>query len=141
LADARSNTLIVRAANPARLASVRALIQRLDQPGVGGPAGMIHVVYLKNADAAKLDKYSAKRHADQVGMPILIVHGELDYTVPVEQSRDMVAALKRAKKPYEYVEIKDMDHYLRPDQGDDWKVVLTKGKDFFDRNIGPGWTP
>ncbi len=94
-----------------------------------------------NADAAKLDKYSAKRHADQVGMPILIVHGELDYTVPVEQSRDMVAALKRAKKPYEYVEIKDMDHYLRPDQGDDWKVVLTKGKDFFDRNIGPGWTP
>ena len=54
LADARSNTLIVRAANPARLASVRALIQRLDQPGVGGPAGMIHVVYLKNADAAKL---------------------------------------------------------------------------------------
>jgi len=54
LADARSNTLIVRAANPARLASVRALIERLDQPGVGGPAGLIHVVYLKNADAAKL---------------------------------------------------------------------------------------
>jgi len=54
LADARSNTLIVRAANPARLASVRALIERLDQPGVGGPAGLIHVVYLKNADATKL---------------------------------------------------------------------------------------
>ncbi len=54
LADARSNTLIVRASNPARLASVRALIERLDKPGVGGPAGMIHVVYLKNADATKL---------------------------------------------------------------------------------------
>ncbi len=54
LADARSNTLIIRAANPARLASVRALIVRLDQPGVGGPAGLIHVVYLKNADATKL---------------------------------------------------------------------------------------
>ena len=94
-----------------------------------------------NADAAKLDKYSAKRHADQVGMPILIVHGELDYTVPVEQSRDMVAALKKAKKPYEYVEIEDMDHYLRPDQGDDWKIVLTKGKAFFDQHIGPGWVP
>jgi len=54
LADARSNSLIVRAANPARLASVRALISQLDRPGVGGPAGMIHVVYLKNADATKL---------------------------------------------------------------------------------------
>jgi general secretion pathway protein D len=54
MADARSNTLIIRAANPARLASIRSLIERLDQPGVGGPAGMIHVVYLKNADATKL---------------------------------------------------------------------------------------
>ena len=54
LADARSNTLIVRASNPARLASTRALIERLDKPGVGGPAGAINVVYLKNADATKL---------------------------------------------------------------------------------------
>ena len=54
MADARSNTLIVRAANPIRLATVRSLIERLDRPGVGGPAGLIHVVYLKNADATKL---------------------------------------------------------------------------------------
>ena len=54
LADARSNALILRAANPARLAAARALVERLDRPGVGGPAGSIHVVYLKNADATKL---------------------------------------------------------------------------------------
>ena len=54
MADARSNTLIIRAANPTRLATVRSLIERLDRPGVGGPAGLIHVVYLKNADATKL---------------------------------------------------------------------------------------
>jgi general secretion pathway protein D len=54
LADPRSNTLIIRAANPAKLAATRSLIERLDRPGVGGPAGMIHVVYLKNADATKL---------------------------------------------------------------------------------------
>ncbi|MBC7729746.1 MAG: type II secretion system secretin GspD, partial [Microbacteriaceae bacterium] len=54
MADARSNTLIIRAANPQRLASIRSLIERLDRPGVGGPAGLIHVVYLKNADATKL---------------------------------------------------------------------------------------
>ena len=54
LADSRSNALILRAANPGRLASVRALIERLDRPGIGGPAGSIYVVHLKNADAAKL---------------------------------------------------------------------------------------
>ena len=54
MADARSNSLIVRTSNPARLASLRALVERLDRPGVGGPAGQINVVYLKNADATKL---------------------------------------------------------------------------------------
>ena len=54
LADARSNTLIVRAASPARLAAARALIEQLDRPGIGGPAGQFNVVYLKNADATKL---------------------------------------------------------------------------------------
>lgn len=94
-----------------------------------------------NADSAKLDRYSANKNADKVGMPILIVHGELDVTVPVEQSEMMVASLKKAGKPYEFIELKGMDHYLRRDQGDDWNIVLTKGKEFFDRNIGPGWTP
>lgn len=56
LADARSNSLMVRAPNPARLASIRALVAKLDKPvdGAGGAAGNIWVVYLKNADAVKL---------------------------------------------------------------------------------------
>ncbi|HSW07122.1 secretin N-terminal domain-containing protein, partial [Aquabacterium sp.] len=54
MADTRSNSLIIRAASPARLASMRALIGRLDRPGADGPAGSIHVVHLKNADATKL---------------------------------------------------------------------------------------
>ena len=54
LAEPRSNTLILRAANPARAALVRALVDKLDQPGSNNPSGNIHVVYLKNADATKL---------------------------------------------------------------------------------------
>jgi general secretion pathway protein D len=59
LAEPRSNTLILRAANPARVALVRTLVDRLDQAAYGGDganaaAGNIYVVYLKNADAAKL---------------------------------------------------------------------------------------
>lgn len=55
MADPRTNTLMVRAANPARLNAVRSLVQRLDRPGTSGVAGSsIHVVYLRNADAVKL---------------------------------------------------------------------------------------
>jgi general secretion pathway protein D len=57
LAEPRSNSLILRAANPARVAMVRALVDKLDQPPVPGSSasmGNIHVVYLKNADATKL---------------------------------------------------------------------------------------
>ena len=57
LAEPRSNSLVLRAANPARVAQVRALVAKLDQaPAAGSSAahGNIHVVYLKNADATKL---------------------------------------------------------------------------------------
>jgi general secretion pathway protein D len=57
LAEVRTNSLIVRAANPARLALTRSLAEQLDQPnatGTGATSGNIHVVYLKNADATKL---------------------------------------------------------------------------------------
>ncbi len=57
IAEPRSNTLLLRAANPARVALVRSLVDKLDQPLAGsgnGAAGNIYVVYLKNADATKL---------------------------------------------------------------------------------------
>lgn len=55
VADARSNSLIIRAPNAARLAAVRAAIDKLDRPASGlGPSGGLWVVHLKNADAVKL---------------------------------------------------------------------------------------
>ncbi len=57
LAEPRSNTLMLRAANPARVALVKSLVEKLDQPAApngNGAAGNIYVVYLKNADATKL---------------------------------------------------------------------------------------
>jgi general secretion pathway protein D len=59
LAEPRSNSLILRAANPARIALVRTLVDKLDQAAFDGSGkdaatGNIYVVYLKNADATKL---------------------------------------------------------------------------------------
>ena len=55
MTDPRSNSLLVRAPNASRLASIRALVDKLDRPSQGtGAAGNVWVVYLKNADATKL---------------------------------------------------------------------------------------
>ncbi len=51
-ADARTNSLIVRSENPARLAYVQNLVQRLDTHT--GATGNVHVVYLKNAEAKQV---------------------------------------------------------------------------------------
>jgi general secretion pathway protein D len=52
LAEPSSNTLLIRAATPARANLVRMLAAKLDQPSV--TPGNIRVVYLKNANAVEL---------------------------------------------------------------------------------------
>ena len=55
VADSRANALVIRAANAARLAALRATIARLDRPSnLVGPGGGMWVVHLKNADAVRL---------------------------------------------------------------------------------------
>lgn len=55
LVDQRSNSLLVKAGSPVRMAAIRSLIDRLDQPLQGSAAtGNIWVVHLKNADSTKL---------------------------------------------------------------------------------------
>jgi len=50
IADPRSNSILIRADNPARSARVRQLIEQLDTPARVG--GNVFIVYLKNAEAA-----------------------------------------------------------------------------------------
>ncbi len=59
-----------------------------------------------------LDSRSPAYLADQADAPILLLHGRDDTVVPVEQSRTMVAALRRANKPHEYIELDGEDHWL-----------------------------
>lgn len=52
VADPRSNAVLVRSENPGRVARVRQLIEQLDTPGRAG--GNMFIVYLKNAEAARV---------------------------------------------------------------------------------------
>jgi general secretion pathway protein D len=51
-ADTRTNSLIVRADNPARLARIQEMVQSLDKATAAG--GNLHVVFLKNAEAVRV---------------------------------------------------------------------------------------
>ena len=50
--DPRSNSILIRADNPGRVARTRQLIEQLDTPG--RPGGNMFIVYLKNAEAARV---------------------------------------------------------------------------------------
>ena len=65
-----------------------------DKQGSQVLAAISPITYAKTADA-----------------PILLIHGKDDTVVPVEQSEEMEAALKRAGKPVELVEITGGDHW------------------------------
>ena len=58
-----------------------------------------------------LKTISPAAHAAEADAPVLMIHGRDDTVVPIEQSREMQAALKRAGKPVELVEINGGDHW------------------------------
>jgi len=55
---------------------------------------------------------SPARIADKASAPILLIHGESDTVVPIEQSRMMEKALRQAGKPVELLVMPSEDHWL-----------------------------
>jgi dipeptidyl aminopeptidase/acylaminoacyl peptidase len=43
---------------------------------------------------------TSREHVERIALPLLIMHGDLDRTVMVEQSRDLVAKVEAARKPF-----------------------------------------
>lgn len=58
------------------------------------------------------DQNSPILNADKIGIPLLIVHGDVDRRVMIEQSREFVKALEKAGKPHTYIEQKNGNHHL-----------------------------
>ena len=63
-------------------------------------------------DKTQLKETSPVRMAERVKIPILLIHGKDDASVPVVQSRIMADALKDEDKVYEYIELEDGTHHL-----------------------------
>ena len=63
-------------------------------------------------DPSTFSEVSPRRHAEQADAPILLIHGKDDTVVPFRQSDQMADALKDAGKPYEFVVLREEDHWL-----------------------------
>ncbi len=62
--------------------------------------------------APDLNAVSPVNYPEQFAIPLLVVHGVKDRVVPVRQSRQLVAKLRKAGKPVEYLEQPLADHHF-----------------------------
>lgn len=76
---------------------------------------------------------SPVRRANQIPVPVLLIHGTDDFNVPVGQSRHLKKELELYKRPVKYVEIKGIDHYFNTTQAR--RVVLSESDAFLARYL------
>ena len=72
--------------------------------------GALRFGRIQRGDEARAN--SPLYHVDDISIPLLIVHGDVDRSVMVEQSRNFVAALIESDKPHRYIEQANGDHNL-----------------------------
>lgn len=68
-------------------------------------------------DKTTIAARSPVKLAEQADAPILLIHGTEDVVVPIQQSREMEAALRKAGKPVEVVTLPKEDHWLSREEG------------------------
>jgi len=67
---------------------------------------------LEQNRAAIVERRSALRWADRIETPVLIMHGDADEDIPIEQSRRMDAELDRLKKTHDFIAFEGQQHRI-----------------------------
>jgi len=73
----------------------------------------------------------------KVNVPMLIIHGSVDQRVPVKHSKKYVSALKKEGKDFEYVELKNSDHFFNTINYDHKMDFYPKMIKFLQNDCGP----
>jgi len=88
----------------------------------------------RSDDADKLDAASPAQNAAKIKVPVLLMHGEADSTVRIDQSEEMERALRRAGKKVTFISLPKETHYMETaDTRIRWLTELEK---FLKENIG-----
>ncbi|WP_404537961.1 alpha/beta hydrolase family protein [Dyella agri] len=90
-------------------------------------------------DDAALAANSPAKLAEQIDVPVLLIHGEADQRVPFAQAKAMRAALDAAHKPYEWMSKSGEGHGFYTEANNVERLNLMQ--DFLAKHIGKGATP
>ena len=104
-------------------------VNQLNQTRIGNPY----------TDHERLTQTSPLHLADQLQIPVLLLHGDRDNVVSIKHSKRFAGALHRAGKQHELVTIKGADHALR--NHDQRTRVFKAIETFLTSHIGPGPLP
>jgi len=101
---------------------------------VGGTyGGLTSIPDVKDKDVP-LTSISPVKHASAIQAPVLLMHGRLDFTVPVEHSEAMERALKHVDKAVEAVYFDGADHFFTREK--DRIEMLRTLQSFLTRSCG-----
>jgi dipeptidyl aminopeptidase/acylaminoacyl peptidase len=89
----------------------------------------------KDADDDALAEISPVDHVSNVSIPVLLIHGEDDTVVPIEQSTMMADALKKAGKDVQFISLANEDHWLS--RSETRAQMLSASVAFLEKNNPP----
>ena len=75
-------------------------------------SGVAFMKKIVGTDEEALKKYSPAHRADELNLPVFIIHGEQDPRAPVEHALVMMEAMDAAGKPYEKLLFEKEGHGL-----------------------------
>ncbi len=87
-------------------------------------------------DKEMLDANSPALQADKINIPLLVVASTDDQVVNYGQAADLISALKKHKKDFKFVKLKDSPHdpfYFKKDV----ELVYREVEDFLAKHLGP----
>jgi dipeptidyl aminopeptidase/acylaminoacyl peptidase len=87
-------------------------------------------------DPAALAANSPDKLADQINVPVFLIHGEDDQRAPFAQAKAMRAALDAAHKPYEWMSKPGEGHGFYDEKNN--IELYTRLQAFLEKNIGKG---
>ncbi|MFZ1686139.1 MAG: S9 family peptidase [Flavobacteriales bacterium] len=87
-------------------------------------------------DHAKYDTFNPALHANDWSVPMLVIHSDLDYRIPVEQGIGAFTALQAKGVPSKFLRFPDENHWvLKPQNSMLWHKTVF---DWLDTYIGQG---
>jgi acetyl esterase/lipase len=130
LGDPSNEDPILR--EPCKVAAVVAYFPPVDLQRIVGPSDRFPAL---DFDTELADDVSPILHVTADDAPTLLIHGDQDRLVPISNSERMLASMKEAGVPVEFITIEGADHGFR---GDDAHEAATALAAWFDKYLLAG---